>query len=322
MESLCSPHSWALGLTWKFSIFMKDTKHLRVEYNNNWPTKFLFPVEEQLKKRLDENNIQQVFLPVSLSHSNDKEFHTLLGHFLEGIDQLPLRPDMAFDSIWKSLDAEFFKVKDESSLPQHTSRFDVFVQKVSSDKNTSKAFIPLLQILPMQTSEFVAKRILNSKVAPDNHAEPFLKRVKACFGEPLYLAFFSKYEGDWVSSPESTQRRAGGFLKRLVAGDELNIDGRNHKLSENGSIKFLISVLMPQFRNERAHGTTFVPFRSSVAKMKTYAHAYFLLLVAYALLLEVFLYRSYGVVAQEVVTTCIEKNKDIFLLVFNKDLKK
>jgi hypothetical protein len=311
-----------LILTWKFNIFMKDTKHLRVEYNNNWPTKFLFPVEEQLKKRLDENNIQQAFLPVNLSHSNDTEFHTFLGHFLEGIDQLPFRPDMAFDSIWKSLDAEFFKVKNESSQPQHTSRFDIFVEKVSSDTNTSKAFIPLLQILPMQTSEFVAKRILNSKVSPDNHSAPFLKRVKACFGEQLFLAFLSKYESDWISSPESTQRRAGGFLKRLVAGDELDIDGQKHRLSENGSIKFLISVLLPQFRNERAHGNTFAPFRSSVAKMKTYAHAYFLLLVAYALMLEVFLYRSYGVIEPGVVTSCIEKNKDLFLLVFNKDLKK
>lgn len=98
----------ALGSNWSFGTFMQDTKHLRVEYNNNWPANFLFPVEKQLKKRLDENNIQQLFLPAKLNHSNESEFHTLLGHFLEGLDQLPLRPDMAFDSIWKSLDAEFF----------------------------------------------------------------------------------------------------------------------------------------------------------------------------------------------------------------------
>ena len=301
---------------------MKDTKHLRIEYNNSWPTKFLFPVEQQLKQRLDENNLQQVFLPTKLRYSDDNEFHTLLGHFLEGIDQLPFRPDIAFDSIWRTLDAEFIRVKDESSLPQHTSRFDIFIRKITSDSKTSKAFLPLLQIIPMQTSEFVAKRILSSVVSPDNHAEPFLKRVKSCFGESLYLDFLDKYKNDWVSSHGSTQRRAGAFLKRLAAGDELNVNGKKYKLPENNSIAFLIAVVMPQFRNERAHGTTFAPFRSSVAKMKTYTHAYFLLLVAYALLLEVFLYRDFGVVEQIEVAEAIEKNMDLFLLIFSKDLKK
>jgi hypothetical protein len=93
-------------------------------------------------------------------------------------------------------------------------------------------------------------------------------------------------------------------------------------MPENRSVDFLISVLMPQFRNERANGNRFPPFRSSVVKNKKCARAFNLLLIAYALLLEVFLYRGYGVVDQELVMDSIEKNKKLFLTIFGKELKK
>jgi len=79
---------------------------------------------------------------------------------------------------------------------------------------------------------------------------------------------------------------------------------------------------MTQFRNERFHGTTFPPFRSSMAKLKTYAHAYFLLMVAYALLLEVFLYRDFGVVTPPQVAANIAQNQALFLQVFGRAIEK
>lgn len=79
---------------------------------------------------------------------------------------------------------------------------------------------------------------------------------------------------------------------------------------------------MPQFRNERFHGTTFPPFRSSAAKLKTYAHGYFILQVAYALLLEVFLYRNFGVISQSTAGEAIEENKNLFVKLFDRELTK
>ncbi len=83
----------------EIKLKMQDTKKLRLLYNNEWPTKFLFPIEQNLEKQLDAHNMQQILAPAKLKFSPDKEFHIFLGHFLEGLDQLPLRPDLAFDSI-------------------------------------------------------------------------------------------------------------------------------------------------------------------------------------------------------------------------------
>lgn len=301
---------------------MQDTKTLRVLYNNDWPSKFLFPIEQQLKKRLDENNMQQVFVPAILTQSTDQNFHILLSHFLEGLDQLPFRPDAAFDAIWKALDAEFFRVKDQSGAPQHESRFEIFLTKITTDQNTCKVFHVMANIIPMQTCEFAAKRILKSKSSPDQHAEAFLKRVKACLGESLFLMFLGKYEPLWQSSPQVAQRKAGAFLRRLLLGDELDINGTKHILSNEKIASFLISIVMPQFRNERFHGTTFPPFRSSAAKLKTYAHCYFVLIVAYALLLEVFLYSNFNVINSVSAEIVINKNNENFMLIFNKELMK
>jgi hypothetical protein len=301
---------------------MQDTKHLRIKYNNEWPSKFLFPAEQQLKQILDVNNVQQGFIPAKLAPSTDQEFHSLLGHFLEGLDQLPYRPDVAFDAIWKTLDAEFFRVKDEVSAPQHESRFESFVNKVTTDQNTCKAFLPLANVIPMQTCEFAAKRILKSKATPDQHSEAFLKRVKGCFGNALYSSFLSKYEPIWATSPDEAQRKSGAFLRKLVLGSEMDINGEKYTLSQEKKTSFLVSIVMPQFRNERFHGTTFPPFRSSAAKLKTYAHGYFILQVAYALLLEVFLYRNFNVISQADASVAIQRNKELFVSLFERELTK
>lgn len=295
---------------------------MRVRYNNNWPAKSLFPVEELLNTRLSEHNLQQIFIPAKLEECTEQYFHTLLSHYLDGIDQLPFRPDIAFDSIWKALDHEFFKVKDESSLPQHTSRFDAFLDRITQNNNVSNAFESLSKVIPMQTCEFVAKRILTSKIEPDNHADAFLKKVRNCMGVDLYNDFLSKYESLWLASSSEVQRKSGGVLRKLMLGDVVTIGGNSYQFTNEQCSSFLISIVMPQYRNERFHGTTVPPFRSSTAKLKTYAHAYYLFFVAYGLLLEVFLYRNFGVITQDVVTNTMDKNKNSFTVVFGNTLKK
>jgi hypothetical protein len=301
---------------------MHDTKRLRIKYCNEWPSHFLFPVEQLLKDRLIENNVHQAFIPIKFAFSIDQEFHSLLGHLLEGLDQLPYRPDMAFDSVWKALDAEFFRVKGETDSAGNLSRFDIFQSKIASDANTAKALHPLVSALPMQTCEFVAKRIHKCREEQDSHAEAFLKRVRAVFGEDLYTAYNGKYDPLWASEPETAQRRSGAFLRKLIQCKSMEIDGKSFQLNHEKSVLFLISVVMTQFRNERFHGSTAPPFRSSAAKLKTYAHAYFLFLVAYSLLLEVFLYRGFMVTDSDQVARNIADNQSLFLRVFRNAVDK
>lgn len=301
---------------------MNKIKEMRVSYNNDWPEKKLFPVEELLNLNLKRNNIQQIFIPAKLGYCSEQYFHTLLSHYLDGIDQLPLRPDIAFDSIWKALDHEFFKIQEESILTKNISRFDAFIDKINGNNNINNTFESLSKVIPMQTCEFVAKRIFTSKITPDNHADAFLKRVRNCIGINLYNDFLSKYESLWLISPSETQRKSAGLLRKLMLGEIITLDGNNYQFTNEQCSRFLISIVMPQYRNERFHGTTVPPFRSSSAKLKTYAHAYYLFFVAYGLLLEVFLYRSFDVITQDLVTKIMIENKNNFIKVFGNTIKK
>lgn len=95
---------------------MDEIRKLRLRYNNEWPTRLLFPAEEELRRKFDRNNIQQVFVPAGLDHSEDPAFHSLLSQLLESLDQLPFRPDLAFDFLWRALDAEFTKIKNNPAI--------------------------------------------------------------------------------------------------------------------------------------------------------------------------------------------------------------
>lgn len=305
---------------------MQNTKALRIRYNNEWPSKLLFPAEQNLKKRLDLNNLQHAFYPAKIKNSADQDFHGLLSHLLEALDNLPFRPDSAFDAIWKALDAEFFRVKEEGPLSSNMSRFDAFQIKLTTDPKVSQAFMIFAPIIPMQTCEFVAKRIFNGRSSPDEHSEAFTKRARACLGEPLFTQFIGKYESEWAKEPQIVQRKAGSFLYQLMRGRELEITTAGtttkHSLTENKRISFLLSVVMPQYRNERFHGNTLPPFRSSAAKIKTYAHAYFVFMLAYVFLLETFLYRDFGVIDIDGVNDSAKKNRELFLLIFGNVLDK
>ena len=43
--------------------------------------------------------------------SDDHKFQSYLGYMLDALDMLPMRPDLAFDHLWKALDSEFFIVQ-------------------------------------------------------------------------------------------------------------------------------------------------------------------------------------------------------------------
>lgn len=78
---------------------MNDAKKKRVDLNNNWPKELLFPSEVLLKQKMSDNDLCQIFSPAQLKYTNNTEFHNLLRHYLECLNQLPLRPDIAFDCI-------------------------------------------------------------------------------------------------------------------------------------------------------------------------------------------------------------------------------
>lgn len=304
---------------------MVSTKEQRVNLNNNWPTKILFPAEQALIDKMNKAGINQIFIPAKLINCSDQYFHDLLSHYLEALDQLPLRPDIAFDCVWKALDAEFFKLQEEFGNKE--GRFSQFYKHIKQSPYTCKVYSQLTAIIPLQTCEYVAKRIFENNIAykaspKNNNFASFRKRVIDSFGQDLYDAFIVKYESLWVSNSADTLRGAGVLLQKLLKGEKRTLKDQDFQLSDEAKALFLTAVTMPQFRNERFHGLSTPPFRSSTAKLKTYSHAYFVFHVAYIHLLEIFLYRQFNTIDVATTKQAINDNVNIFMTIFKSELKK
>jgi hypothetical protein len=296
---------------------MTIARENRTKFNNSWPAKFLFPTEEALAQRLAKHNLASIFLPLQLSHSEDHSFQNLLSHCIDALDYLPLRPDFSFDQIWKALDAEFFRLKAAPGVPSNQSRFSVFSTHIATNHLSSKSHHALASHVPLQTSEFFAKRILDSVANPNEHSAQFIKRVEQTLGVDLLSDIHAKYGSNWLTAGKEadTQRKLGSLIKLILGGKQVIVGSNSYQLSSDEVARLMISTILPQFRNERFHGSVRPPFRSSKATLKTYAHAYFLLIYAYSLICEVFLYRAFNVVKSADVVTSTKRNLDQFILV-------
>tara|TARA_R110002167_G_scaffold257494_1_gene463944 strand:+ start:2135 stop:3031 length:897 start_codon:yes stop_codon:yes gene_type:complete len=293
-----------------------NTRQLRVDYNNKWPEKFEFSIESEFLTLLEKNGIKQALTLVKLNLSEEYQFQFYLGYLLDALDMLPLRPDLAFDHVWKALDSEFFIIQQELG-DKNCSRFDGFVDKVLNDHNTAATFLQYLKLTPYQTCEYAAKRVIEASTETDDHATTLFKRAKNSLGKDFILKFVQKYQPASNGKPSpSDQRKAGRLLKLVFSGKEVELDGAKFQISEKQLAIFLVKVVLANSRNKRFHGGVFPPFRSSVAKMETYAHAYFLLHISYGLLLDVFLYREYDVTSLSSVNSTMSDNAGFFRLLF------
>lgn len=301
---------------------MLTAPEARTKLNNVWPAKFLFPTEEAVTQRLAKQNLASVFLPIQIKHSHAHDFQTLLSHCIDSLDYLPLRPDFSFDQIWKALDAEFFRVKALHGTPVNQSRFSAFSLYISASDLTSKSHHNLAAHIPLQTCEFLAKRILDSTANPSEHSEAFVKRLNNTLGVGLLADIHDKYDSDWLTHKKQaeTQRNLGRLLKIIISGRQVALGENNYQLSADEISQLMISTILPQFRNERFHGNVRPPFRSSKATLKTYAHAYFLLIYVYSLMCEVFLYRQFFVTQPADVVANTNDNIERFLKIFGDQL--
>ncbi|UTM59248.1 hypothetical protein L4174_021330 [Photobacterium sp. CCB-ST2H9] len=295
-----------------------DTKKLRIKYNNDWPKSFDFPVEETFLNRLRSKGLQQAFVSCDLGYSDNYQFQFYLGYLIDALDMLPKRPDLAFDHVWKALDSEFFLVQQEIGN-QNCSRFDGFVDRILNDGKSSAVFLSYLPLIPYQTCEYAAKRVIEASNEADNHAKTLFSRAKSSLGASFVEKFVTKYPPGANGKPTpADQRKAGRLFRLIFSGNEVDLAGDKFLFSDEELSKFLIKVILANSRNERFHGGVFPPFRSSSAKLATYAHAYYLLHISYGLLLDVFLYRDHGVIQSNDVVSIMNNNLTIFSLLFGE----
>ena len=324
---------------------VESASELRVYNHNNWPAIDLFPGEREFRNRLARHNIQQIFLTAELvPNEKDESFNAYVGHILDGLDSLPYRPDICFDYMFRIIDQGFESFASENS-PHAKSLTEKFFDK--NPNMWGKVTETLCSHLPQQTADYIASRILDCWLTPDNksedqHAEFIKRRASRTLGKDRYAEIRKKFfvldsanPAIIIDFPYQNRRNAGRFIRLLLqlstplsrtkekTSDNISLTDlslETNLLSSKEKVEALIELALQTYRNERFHGDSFSPFRSSKATLKTYAHAYFLLIVTYVMALGIMELNQQGEITLDEIDRVTTKAMEQFVSFFGSSL--
>ncbi|PGN04328.1 hypothetical protein [Priestia megaterium] len=319
----------------------------RLEYNNKWPNKILnndscTNLQENFLQLLKKHNMNQLFSPLKLKDIDNPVINVTVSYIIDALDQLPQRPDIAFDQIWRALDYQFHYLKRTRNWNDKNRTLGMMEQTVNellcdylrnNKYNAIKKMVRMLAgIIPNQTGEYIARRLFDEEgESAASHVIDHQSRIQdrfknSIFQNDLYREFESKYEfikkqeqlirdtkifkleKDLKSkvnrqniqrkinklkvspSKSSAIYQTGRLACYLVNGEtiEFTLEDKKVKynLSDEQLMKLIVLGLLYTYRNERFHGSIFSStFRSSNANLNTYAHAYYMFILAYFILL-------------------------------------
>ena len=115
-------------------------------------------------------------------------------------------------------------------------------------------------------------------------------------------------------------------MYRYIKGDELIISiedpTQTVKADFSQTLNFCINGILYTFRNDRAHGGVFSPFRSSKATMRTYAHCSFCFLMGYYLLIALIHSRDNSLITEESLQNNYNLNIELYKNLYGRNLQK
>lgn len=301
----------------------------RIDYNNNWPNKNIeFQAEQDFKNALNDKGLNQIFKPIYLPLIDDFQFQRLLSFKIDIYEQLPLRPDIAFDLAWRTFEAytSYFAKTNNWTVNKswkilNKSCEDIFKNQINNDNTLQAVFEELTNIIPLQASEFLIKRIFETTSnAIKSQQTQIVERVKDFLGNDLYSAIETKYGG--ANFNAENQRKASLLLKIIITGSEVDVSGQKFKLDIEKRMKLIINGLLYTYRNERFHGDAFSPFKSSKTDMKTYSVSYYYLIATY-FFIACLIYKNHETLMNiNDISEKLDDNNNRFKLIFEKYLKK
>lgn len=299
----------------------------RIDYNNKWPDEIIkFAGQEAFEKLLNEKGIIHIFRPIQLPLINDFQFQRLLSFKIDIYEQLPNRPDIAFDLAWRTFEAYsayFSKVgnwntKKTWKILNKVSE-DILINQINQNVNLQSAFSDLMNSVPLQATEFLVKRLFETTTASlKSQQNQIIERVTDSLGQDLFDNFKTKYG---VLTPDS-QRKAGMLLQIMVTGAKVNISGKDFQLNNLQIIKFLTNGILYTYRNERFHGDAFSPFKSSKTQIKTYSHSYFCLITTYFFIAQLIYKHFESEFNIDRIATTLKENIIRYNLVFDRHKRK
>lgn len=243
-----------------------EQTRLRVKYNNSWPSeKWISPLQEELLAAMDKVGLKQVFYPMALNESRavntlfeDAELNRLLSTLLDLYDELPLRPDAAFDVAWRAL---------EIVIMFYYKNYD---KQVYNDKKAStEEKIKRICNAVFESQLTANKKLMDvfNRLIGDNVSWSVLHYIVARMFLPGELQV--KTQHDYVSA-----------RCREILGVDMYDDIKT-KYVVDDNLTYVLSGILYSSRCERFHGDFFSPLKSDRSTLQTYYGQYWLLTVSY-----------------------------------------
>lgn len=256
----------------------------------------LIGVEKDFSERV--NASKGCFYPIKLNDSSDLDYQREIGYLIDSFDALPMRPDFAFESVWKALESETRVYNPKASI---TLRMIMLAQQ--GDK---RVLMKLAEAMPLQSCEYLFKVIVTDYIMPseragstDRGATQESKRVDTVAKNSSQLNELFDYMRQKFSASDPSSARDGALLLRHgLRGDSVHMGDHNWPcLDEEARALILIPLYLYSARNDRFHADFSSPFISGVATLRTYTLPYHAFMVAYHMLLEIWLRKRPNVVS-------------------------
>ena len=300
-----------------------NTQDQRIAAHNNWPTKEEFKAERDFLEHLTAKGASAPVKTFNLGLDDDPTYQICVGHFVDGLEALPYRPDYFFDHC--------FKVIDESARPLFNKQgIKGIVQGLAGKLLTNsdqdwKAIIDALgSSIPLMTCRYLAKRMLLVHGSADAQDRLLSARIEKCFRKAVYDEFFAKFGTDTTGmrvTPTSDKaiEKAASFLKLYLSGKPasktrgsgfalLDLNNQKNVPTHHQRIEFLLSILLFTMRNERTHGGVLSAFRTNKGALERYESYYFAMLCAYIFSLGILNLRGLGSISPMLISSCATDN--------------
>lgn len=258
----------------------------RIDYNNKWPDEVIsFSGQEAFHALLNEKGVKNILRPIQIPFIDDFQFQRLLSFKIDIYEQLPYRPDIAFDLAWRTFEAysAYFahignwNTSKTWKILNKTSE-DILINQINKNSTLSDSLTRLFASVPLQATEFLVRRLFETTTASVKSQQvQIVERVTDSLGKEL----FDNFKGKYGNLTSENQRKAGMLLQIIISGNKVDINGIDFRLDKLQIMKFIINGLLYTYRNERFHGDAFSPFKSSKTQIKTFSHSYFCLLSTY-----------------------------------------
>ena len=254
----------------KAEIREYEQTRLRVKYNNEWPpARWMSPLQEELMVKINKAELKQVFFPLFLEEDKavdllfkDARLNRLLSTLFDMYDELPLRPDTAFDVTWRSLEIviQFYLQKYyPMALKSNNKRKPVSVEhKINtvtdsvfkSQLNNCKPLMDVFERLVDKDVSWsalhyiVARMFLPGELQVKTQYELVSARCKDILGVNMYDDIKEKYIVDDKLTADN-HRKAERLLHLIIKGSQITLGKHTyHELNLQTRITFIISGIL------------------------------------------------------------------------------